>query len=124
MYQFGTRSKERLKGVHPDLVRVVTRALELSSVDFSVAEGLRTKERQKELVAKGLSKTMNSRHITGHAVDLYPVGNPDGKWTPEDFAPIVKAMKEAAKELGIHVVHGADWGWDFPHHELGKGIYP
>lgn len=123
MFKFGVKSLERLKGVHPDLVKVVTRALELSSVDFSVSEGLRTKERQAELVKQGVSRTMNSRHITGHAVDLYPVSNPDNKWTPEDFAPIVKAMKEAAKELNISVVHGADWGWDHPHHELNRALY-
>lgn len=123
MFKFGAKSLERLKGVHPDLVKVVTRALELSSVDFSVSEGLRTKERQAELVKQGVSRTMNSRHITGHAVDLYPVVNPDKEWTPEDFSPIVKAMKEAAKELGVSVVHGADWGWDHPHHELNRALY-
>lgn len=124
MFKFGQKSLDRLKGVHPDLVKVVTRALELSSVDFSVSEGLRTKERQQELYKQGKSKTLNSRHITGHAVDIYPVSNTDGKWTPEDFKPIVNAMKQAAKELNTHVVHGADWGWDSPHHELNRALYP
>ena len=120
-YVLGKRSKERLEGVHPDLVAVVEGAITISNVDFTVLEGLRSKERQKELFAKGASKTMNSRHITGHAVDLapWPIS-----WEKEEFIPIVKAMRQAAEELGIDVVHGHDWGWDSPHHELSRKTYP
>ena len=120
-YVLGKRSKERLEGVHPDLVAVVERAITISNVDFTVLEGVRTRERQKELFAKGASKTMNSRHITGHAVDLapWPIS-----WEKEEFIPIVKAMRQAAEELGIDVVHGHDWGWDSPHHELSRKTYP
>ena len=120
-YVLGKRSKERLEGVHPDLVSVVERAITISNVDFTVLEGVRTRERQKELFAKGASKTMNSRHITGHAVDLapWPIS-----WEKEEFIPIVKAMRQAAEELGIDVVHGHDWGWDSPHHELSRKTYP
>ena len=120
-YVLGKRSKERLEGVHPDLVAVVERAITISNVDFTVLEGLRSKGRQKELFAKGASKTMNSRHITGHAVDLapWPIS-----WEKEEFIPIVKAMRQAAEELGIDVVHGHDWGWDSPHHELSRKTYP
>ncbi len=70
-FRFSQRSENNLKGVNPALVQVVRRALELSIVDFGVTEGLRTVERQKELVAKGASQTMNSRHITGHAIDVF-----------------------------------------------------
>ncbi len=122
-FNFGARSESRLVGVHPDLVRVVRRALELSTVDFSVSEGLRTRERQAELFKAGKSKTMNSRHITGHAVDLYPTTKAGADWKPADFAPVVAAMRAAAKELGISLVHGADWGWDHPHHELDRKKY-
>ena len=120
-YVLGKRSKERLEGVNPDLVAVVERAITISNVDFTVLEGVRTRERQKELFAKGASKTMNSRHITGHAVDLapWPIS-----WEKEEFIPIVKAMRQAAEELGIDVVHGHDWGWDSPHHELSRKTYP
>lgn len=121
---FGPRSEERLQGVHADLVKVVRRALELSTVDFSVSEGLRTKERQAELYKDGKSKTMNSRHITGHAVDLYPTAKAGKDWAPADFAPVVAAMRSASHELGIPIVHGADWGWDQPHHELDRRRYP
>lgn len=123
-YSFGAKSEANLKDVHPDLAKVARLALELSQVDFSVIEGKRTKERQAELFKAGKSKTMNSRHITGHAVDLYPTKKAGQEWAPSDFAPVVAAMKAAAKELGIPLVHGADWGWDHPHHELNRAIYP
>ena len=69
-YRLGLRSRARLRGVHPDLVRVVTRAIEITDVDFTVLEGVRSLSRQRQLVAQGASKTMRSRHLTGHAVDL------------------------------------------------------
>lgn len=120
-FKWGIRSLQRLSGVHPDLVAVCNRALEISEVDIVVLEGLRSRERQKELVAKGASKTMNSRHLTGHAVDLapWPIS-----WEREDFIPIVEAMSKAAEELGVAIVHGHDWGWDSPHHELDRKVYP
>jgi len=69
-FKLGKKSRERLIGVHPDLIRVVERAIELTDVDFTVLEGIRSKSRQEKLVASGASQTMNSRHLTGHAVDL------------------------------------------------------
>lgn len=130
-YALGKRSLERLVGVHPDLVRVVKRAIELTEHDFSVIEGLRTVETQRAYVAKGASKTMNSRHITGHAVDLYPVGRP----TPWDKCHVVKAaMFAAARELGVSIRWGGDWDmdgdskdekfYDGPHFELLRSKYP
>ena len=125
-YQLGQRSRERLQGVHPDLVRVVERAIELTSVDFTVLEGLRTTERQKTLVAAGASKTMNSRHITGHAVDLgaYVDGQVDWSWPL--YERIAAAMKLAAKELNVAIVCGVDWTTfrDGPHFELDRKAYP
>jgi peptidoglycan L-alanyl-D-glutamate endopeptidase CwlK len=120
-FKWGARSLKNLSNVHPDLVAVCNRALEISEVDMVVIEGLRSKERQKELVAKGASKTLNSRHITGHAVDIAPWPI---TWEKKAFIPIVEAMKQAADELGIDVVHGHDWGWDSPHHELSRKTYP
>lgn len=122
-YKLGTRSLQKLSGVHPDLVAVVKRAIEISEQDFSVLEGIRHIERQRELVKSGKSTTMNSRHLTGHAVDLvpYPVS-----WDWEYFYPIVDAMKEAAEELGIDIVAGADWKNfpDGPHFQLDWESYP
>ena len=71
-FVLGARSLKNLEGVNPNLIKVVKRAIEISPVDFAVIEGVRTKARQAELVKKGASKTMNSRHITGHAVDIAP----------------------------------------------------
>jgi len=130
-FKLGARSLERLKGVHPDLVRVVKRALELTEYDFSVIEGVRSIETQRAYVEKGVSKTMNSRHLTGHAVDLYPVGRP----TPWDRCHnVAAAMLAAAKELGIHVRWGGDFNengrsddesfYDGPHFELSRRKYP
>ena len=125
-YQLSQRSEARLVGVHPDLVKVVRRALELSTVDFAVVEGLRTSARQKELVAAGASQTMNSRHITGHAVDLAPYIAGAIRWDWPPFHDIAKAMKAAAAELGVTIVWGGDWVSfkDGPHWELSRKVYP
>lgn len=123
MYKLSQRSQDRLKGVHPDLVKVVKRAIELTDHDFSVIEGVRSVETQREYVAKGVSKTMNSRHLTGHAVDLYPVGRP----TPwERCVVVAKAMQKAADELGVPIVWGGSWKsfYDGPHFELDRRVYP
>ena len=69
-FSLSQKSISRLNGVHPNLVKVVKRAIEISQIDFCVTEGVRTEKRQKELVAAGASQTMKSRHLTGHAVDL------------------------------------------------------
>jgi peptidoglycan LD-endopeptidase CwlK len=76
----GQRSLSRLEGVHPDLVRVVKKAAAMSDLDFTVLEGLRTVARQTQLVKQGASKTMNSRHLTGHAVDLAPLIDGKVSW--------------------------------------------
>lgn len=123
-YVLGKRSRERLQGVHPDLVAVVERAIEVSVVDFTVLEGVRSVARQRELFNKGASKTMNSRHLTGHAVDLAP-------W-PIDwndlgrFRTLAEAVKMASVELGVPVVWGGDWRsfYDGPHFELDRRTYP
>lgn len=109
MYKFSKRSKDRLVGVHPDLVKVVHKALELSPVDFAVVEGLRTMDRQRELVAKGASQTLNSRHITGHAVDLAPVIDGTVRWDWPPIYKIAEAMRLAAAHHGIQVVWGGAW---------------
>lgn len=125
-YKLGTLSLSRLNGVHPDLVRVVKRAIEITDVDFTVLEGLRSLDRQKTLVASGASKTMNSRHLTGHAVDLAPVVDGKVSWDWPLYHRIAKAMKQAAKELGVPVEWGGDWKTfkDGPHWQLPWKKYP
>jgi len=123
MYKLSLRSKQRLSGVHPDLVDVVKRAIEIAEQDFSVTEGIRHIERQRQLVATGKSTTLNSRHLTGHAVDLvpYPVS-----WDWEHFYPIADAMKQAAEELDVDLEWGGDWKSfpDGPHFQLSWKKYP
>ena len=126
MFKLGKRSIERLQGVHPDLVRVVERAIDLTPVDFTVLEGLRSPERQQTLVASGASQTLNSRHITGHAVDLGAWVDNQVDWSWPLYAKIANAMKAAAKELGVAIVWGGDWRTfkDGPHFELDRRFYP
>lgn len=126
MFTLSQRSKDRLLGVHPDLVAVVNRAIEITKVDFAVTEGLRTQARQKELFAKGASKTMNSRHLTGHAVDLAPIIDGVIRWDWPPFYDIADAMKQAAAERGVKIVWGGDWITfkDGPHFELDRKVYP
>lgn len=108
-FVLGERSLKNLQGVHPDLVKVVKLAIKISPVDFSVIEGVRTKERQRELVKKGASKTMNSRHLTGHAVDIVPIVGGKISWNFDDYYPLAKAMAQASGELGVNVRWGGAW---------------
>lgn len=134
MYKLSAKSRSRLEGVHPDLVAVVKRAIAITEQDFSVGEGLRSIERQRKLVAKGKSTTMNSRHLTGHAVDLLPYpfhGDVDEDGIPniedwDQYYPIADAMKQAAKELNVDLDWGGDWKSfpDGPHFQLAWGSYP
>ena len=114
----GDRSTKNLVGVNADLVRVVKRALELSSVDFTVIEGLRTKERQAELMKQGFTRTLKSRHIIGEAVDIVPL--PVDWKNPKPFGLVAEAMKKAADELGVKITWGGDWKSfvDLPHYQI------
>lgn len=117
----GQRSKRNLEGVHEDLVRVVVLAFELSPVDFTVIEGLRTPERQAELMKQGFTRTLKSRHIVGQAVDIVPL--PVDWKNPEPFKMVAKAMKDAAKELGVKITWGGDFKSfiDMPHYQIEVG---
>lgn len=125
-FVLGKKSLERLQGVHPDLVRVVKRAIQLSEIDFTVTEGLRTNARQAQLFKAGASKTMNSRHITGHAVDLAAWVEGGIRWDWPLYAKLAKAMKSAAAELNVQIIWGGDWRTfkDGPHFELDRKVYP
>lgn len=120
------RSLTALKGVHPDLVSVVHLAAKLSPTPFIITEGLRTRARQTQLVAQGASKTMKSRHLTGHAIDFVPVVGGQVTWKWPAFKPIADAFKQAAKELKVPIVWGGDWRTfkDGPHIELDRKAYP
>lgn len=119
-FALGSRSKERLVGVDPRLIKVVERAIELTAVDFTVLEGLRTPERQKQLVADGFSQTLKSKHLTGHAVDLGALVNGTISWDKKHYHTIADAMKKSAEELKINIRWGGDFKsfFDGPHFEL------
>lgn len=131
-FVLGRRSRQQLEGVHLDLVRVVERAIEISSHDFTVIEGVRTMERQRMLLAKGFTRTLRSRHLTGHAVDLVPWA---GELDWDDllkFRQVGHAMRVAAFDLEIPLVwgartsHGGHWRTlnDMPHFQLTRTTYP
>ncbi|MDF3736514.1 M15 family metallopeptidase [Enterobacter hormaechei] len=105
-FKFSQRSENNLKGVNPDLVKVIRRALEITPVDLIVIGGLRTQAGQKEMDPTGKSQTMNSRHLTGHAVDIIPVNT---TWKIEEFKPLLKAVKQAADEQGLKLRFGINW---------------
>ena len=109
MFKLSQRSLDRLKGVDPRLVAVVNRAIQLSSVDFAVTEGLRTVETQKKYVAAGKSQTMKSKHIDGKAVDLVAYVDGAISWELNLYDNIADAMAKAAKELGVSLKWGAAW---------------
>jgi peptidoglycan L-alanyl-D-glutamate endopeptidase CwlK len=131
------RSLRRLEGVHPDLVEVVHHAAELATkagMDFGVGEGMRSLARQKQLVTEGKSKTLNSRHLTGHAVDLWVYKDGIVTWAQKEYLALSKIILQAAKDRGIPLRWGGDWDgdgdskderfFDGPHYELPAKYYP
>lgn len=108
-FKFSKRSLSNLEGVDKSLVEVMHRALELTSVDFAVTEGLRTVARQKQLVAQGASKTMNSRHLTGHAVDVMAFIGSRGSWELPLYYKIAEAVRAAAIEQQVSIRWGGAW---------------
>lgn len=130
------RSISRLQGVHPDLVKIVNRAAEITVQKFIITEGLRTIERQQKLVAAGASQTLRSRHLTGHAVDVAAFIDMDesGDYTSGDnirwdwplYRTISIAMKDAAREFNLPIEWGGDWKTfkDGPHFQLPWKEYP
>ena len=114
MFKLSKRSNGNLEGVHPDLVRVVRRAIELTDTDFGVYEGVRDIETQKQYVASGASQTMKSKHLIqkdgfSHAVDMMAYIGSRGSWEITLYDNLADAMKEAACELGVSIKWGACW---------------
>ena len=110
-YKLGNRSLSRLQGVNDDLVTVVKYAIGVTKQDFSVICGMRTFSEQQELVRKGASQTMKSKHLDGNAVDLMAYCN-GGRWELNLYDEIADAMKEAAEATGLKLRWGAAWTID------------
>jgi len=125
MYSFSQRSKDRLKGVHPDMVKVMQEAIKESPLDFGITEGLRTLERQKELFEAGKSQTMNSRHLKGFAVDIVIFIDGKANWDLKNYRIVTDHIKSVAKKLGVPIQCGIDWVSfvDGPHIELHRSKY-
>ncbi|SSP30268.1 Peptidoglycan L-alanyl-D-glutamate endopeptidase CwlK precursor [Acinetobacter pittii] len=125
-FKLGKRSLSNLEGVHPDLIKVVKRAIELTECDFTITEGLRTKERQAQLLKEKKTTTSNSRHLTGHAVDLAAWVDNTISWDWKYYHQIADAMKKAASELKVSIEWGGEWKRfpDGPHFELTWSKYP
>ena len=127
-FQLSQRSLTRLVGVHPDLVAVVKLAIQRTAVDFTVVEGVRTVEQQREYVTRGASKTMNSYHLPqadglGHAVDLAPLVDASIPWNNwQAFVDLAGVVKACAAELGVPVEWGGDWRSfrDGPHFQIPR----
>lgn len=119
-------SMRKLRGVHPRLRRLVEAAILETPVDFGVIEGLRTIETQKKLVASGASTTMNSRHLTGHAVDLAAYIGPRLSWEWKLYVQIADTMFKCATDMDITIEWGGHWDHpkDGPHFQLSWERYP
>lgn len=126
MKELDARSLKRLEGVHEDLVKIVKRAFDMSPNEFIVTEGLRTLERQKQLLAAGASQTLRSRHLTGHAVDLAVKVGAEVRWDWPLYNALAVVMKDAANQLGVPIEWGGDWKTfkDGPHFQLPWREYP
>jgi peptidoglycan L-alanyl-D-glutamate endopeptidase CwlK len=141
MYKLSKRSISNLVGVHPDMVAVIERAIQITPIDFGVSEGVRTVERQKQLVAEGKSTTMNSKHIPVHfngaegafivkgeygaAVDLFVLVDGKVTWEHKHFRKVIQAVFTAAIELDVQIEAGALWRdfLDSPHIQLNMKYY-
>lgn len=132
MRQWDKVSTDRRVGVHPDLLRLADAVLQAAPWPLRITEGLRTLERQKQLLAAKATKTLNSRHLTGHAIDVVPYIDldRDGKIETEElyngrlFDILIPIAKQEAERLNIKTTFGYDWGWDSPHWELDRQKYP
>ena len=119
-FKLSQRSLSKLVGVHPKLVEVVKLAITKSPLDFSISEGLRTVERQKELVAQKKSQTMKSRHLIGEAVDICILLDGKANWDFDNYRIVASVFKNCAAELGVKITWGGDWTTlkDGPHFQI------
>lgn len=126
IHTLSDRSLERLKGVHADLVNVVKFASSNSEIKFEISEGLRSLAKQRSLLASGATQTLNSRHLSGHAIDVYAIIEGEVRWDWPLYSKIADAMKKAAQFLEIPIEWGGDWKTfkDGCHFQLPWNIYP
>lgn len=131
MITLSEKNLTKLSGAHPDLQKVIKRAAAISSIDFTILEVVRTLARQKELVAKGASTTMKSRHLPGpdgksRAIDIAPLDGAQISWAWPLYNKLAPIIKQAAKDVGVPIEWGGDWVKfrDGPHWQLPWKDYP
>ncbi len=124
-FSFSQRSKDRLATVHNDLQKLFNQAITDSPLDFGITQGIRTKEEQQKLFNEGKSQTLNSRHLTGKAVDIAVFINGKLTWEFDKYKQVADHVKEVAIKLNIPIVWGGDWKSfkDGPHFELNRNKY-
>lgn len=124
-FELSRRSREALLGVHSDLVLLVARAIQLSEIDFVVTEGVRSEARQRALIEAGASRTMNSRHRTGHAIDVAAWVDGGVRWDWPLYRKINEGFERASAALGVPVEWGGHWVSfpDGPHFQLPLAGY-
>ncbi len=120
-YKFSKRSLSNIEGIDYRLIILLGLMLDHSPHDFTVTEGLRTKERQAQFVKEGKSKTMNSKHIIGSAFDIAIIDEKGNiTWDLKYYKEFAEVIKKLAKRLGFDIECGADWGWDGPHVQINN----
>lgn len=107
-----------LVGVDARLVQLAERLAEISPIPFKITEGVRTLARQQQLYAEKKTKTLKSKHLTGMAIDIVPIVQGRVSWQWKHYTPLIKTAKQVARDMGLRVKFGYDWGWDAPHLEL------
>lgn len=129
-FQLSKRSEENLIGVHPDLVEVIERAIQITPIDFGVSEGMRSREHQEKLYDEGKTTTLNSLHLRqddnyAHAVDLFIIVDDKINWEHKHFRKVIQSVFTAAIELGVQIEAGALWRdfLDSPHIQLNQKYY-
>lgn len=116
----------KLNGVHPDLSKLIIACSREIGSEFIVTEGLRTLERQKALLKEGATRTLKSRHLTGHAVDLAVLIDNEIRWDWPLYKVLADQVKKVAAKMKIQIVWGGDWKTfkDGPHFQLDRQFYP
>jgi peptidoglycan L-alanyl-D-glutamate endopeptidase CwlK len=119
-FTLSERSKNNLKGVDERLVKIVEQAIKETPLDFAVTEGLRSPQRQKQLVSEGKSQTLKSKHLTGHAVDLAAIVDGKISWDKSYYFQLAEVMKKVAADQNVKIRWGGDFKsfFDGPHFEL------
>lgn len=124
-YKWGNRSRERMQGLHNDLINVLDAVIEVTPIDLTILEGVRSMERQIELLRIGATTTLRSRHLTGHAVDLAPYVDGEVRWDWPLYRQIAPVIKAVADSKGVSIKWGGDWKKfpDGPHWQLSWDDY-